>query len=148
MCFCKFSSEYPMMYLRTRNKLSRSSFPGVKAVPTYSQVRPTEHTAMPHSCLVTIGPEVGFYGTLCMPYRHFLGRLQTVSQPSFVFLVVYHIANTDKMHAFVFYFSVIFAYVCYTRNVINVTSIGRQISELVSLVTCYSLLCVKLLFIC
>jgi len=42
----------------------------------------------------------------------------------------------------VFCFSVIFAYVCYTRNVINVTSIGRQISEL--LVTCHSLLCVKL----
>ena len=31
---------------------------------------------------------------------------------------------------FVFCFSVIFAYVRYTRNAINVTSIGRQISEL------------------
>ena len=34
---------------------------------------------------------------------------------------------------FVFCFSIIFAYVCYTRNVINVTSIGRQISELMFL---------------
>ena len=34
---------------------------------------------------------------------------------------------------FVFCFSVIFAYVCYTKNVINVTSIGRQISELMFL---------------
>jgi len=33
----------------------------------------------------------------------------------------------------VFCFSVIFACVCYTRNVINVTSIGRQISELMFL---------------
>ena len=31
----------------------------------------------------------------------------------------------------VYCFSVIFACVCYTRNVINVISIGRQISELI-----------------
>jgi len=46
---------------------------------------------------------------------------------------MHHFINYDYSPFFVFCFSVIFAYVCYTRNVINVTIIGRQISELMFL---------------
>jgi len=46
---------------------------------------------------------------------------------------VLELCKPSSFAFFVFCFSVIFACVCYTRNVINVTRIGRQISELMFL---------------
>ena len=129
MTFTYEVDRYPLkLYSQTENKLSTSVLSNVVEYYTRQTdkqtYRHTDNSILPPEPLphrwATISIFIAWNKTIrcamiCSYCENYCVR------PSFCILLL------------VFCFSVIFACVCYTRNVINVISIGRQISELMFL---------------